>query len=524
MTAVPKPRQQANPSLQSPQLPKVATLSPQLTENTTVSIGLERLHVPSVLTAPTSMDVVSATRMGMAQAPAINEPDPRIVVTPLIADRVEELLCKYNLLDDWMHILIGIRNGFDVGVRSHPPSTRLFRKSCLFPTKPFIHRFLHRQRAGRRPLFPGLCTRRTRTNHRTVHILTSRSSAKATLEQIPPHSRFIIPSRRPIMGICQCWNQCRRLPYGMGFVRQYCRIDPLLTTWLCCRNVRHLGSLPHHPCAARPTKLLVRFLAGDSLRGQSPNVWLDIQCRGFRIHRGHACRHLWPSRFRPHPKMGGRFSRDTSPTPALDRSRFHSLNSILRRPMESRKAPPVRISPTLHWIRLELGFENGIHPTRKTHQNSGVSNSLAQSWCKIFGRGCKQPPRKTYSHFLCLSNDSTFLASIVHLCIYISVTSCKTVSPNRPYQRPLLGFRAVVLTSKRNSFVFAASVRYRMVGRRQHVIRHWRGNWPVLGSMAVVTRLSCWPTPRFRYWLGRSRCCRIRAPHGLAPWLVVANL
>ncbi|KIK31862.1 hypothetical protein CY34DRAFT_19492 [Suillus luteus UH-Slu-Lm8-n1] len=61
------------------------------------------------------MAAVSAMKMGMVQAPAINKPNPRIVVTPLIVDHIKELLCKYNLLDDWLHILSGIYTGFDVG-------------------------------------------------------------------------------------------------------------------------------------------------------------------------------------------------------------------------------------------------------------------------------------------------------------------------------------------------------------------------------------------------------------------------
>ncbi|KAF7337759.1 hypothetical protein MSAN_02249700 [Mycena sanguinolenta] len=46
-------------------------------------------------------------------------PDPRIVITPLDPIKVEEVLCTYNLLDDWSHIVFGLRYGFDVGVREH---------------------------------------------------------------------------------------------------------------------------------------------------------------------------------------------------------------------------------------------------------------------------------------------------------------------------------------------------------------------------------------------------------------------
>jgi hypothetical protein len=57
--------------------------------------------------------------------------DPRWVVTPLIPDQMEELLYIYNIHDDWKHILIGLREGFDVGIRGSLSCLRIFCKSQL---------------------------------------------------------------------------------------------------------------------------------------------------------------------------------------------------------------------------------------------------------------------------------------------------------------------------------------------------------------------------------------------------------
>jgi hypothetical protein len=85
-------------------------------ESTTVSTESIPLPVPLDPTAQISMDAAFAGHLGMELVAATNKPDPRIIITPLITLHVEELLHKYNLLDNWMHILVGIRNGFDVGV------------------------------------------------------------------------------------------------------------------------------------------------------------------------------------------------------------------------------------------------------------------------------------------------------------------------------------------------------------------------------------------------------------------------
>jgi len=73
------------------------------------------------------MDAASAETPPIVLAPA-SQPslDPRQVITPLIASKLEETLHKFGIYKDWMHIISNIRNGFDVGVSGTPTATLIF--------------------------------------------------------------------------------------------------------------------------------------------------------------------------------------------------------------------------------------------------------------------------------------------------------------------------------------------------------------------------------------------------------------
>ena len=54
------------------------------------------------------------------------EPDPRSVFTPIDVDKMEFLLRSLDLYDKWEHVVVGLRVGFDVGIKSPPAHTILF--------------------------------------------------------------------------------------------------------------------------------------------------------------------------------------------------------------------------------------------------------------------------------------------------------------------------------------------------------------------------------------------------------------
>lgn len=95
-------------------------------EGTTASTGqaVPIAHLAEL--ARTSTPIASAATCHMGLGPASSDSDPRMVVTPLDHHQVEDLLCKYGILDNWLYILDGIRNSFNVGISNSPSSTHMF--------------------------------------------------------------------------------------------------------------------------------------------------------------------------------------------------------------------------------------------------------------------------------------------------------------------------------------------------------------------------------------------------------------
>ena len=84
--------------------------------STSVSDGHKTPPVISEALVPTSTVAASVVSLAMVPAAANPMPDPRRVVTSLVPDRVEELLRKYGLISTWNHIIVGLHEGFNVGI------------------------------------------------------------------------------------------------------------------------------------------------------------------------------------------------------------------------------------------------------------------------------------------------------------------------------------------------------------------------------------------------------------------------
>jgi hypothetical protein len=108
-----------------------------------VSLGLRTPFALSEDHVSTIMDAASAEDPPMEPRPAGCDPDPRCVVTPLDVNKTRALLCEYGLLSDWDHILHGIANGFDVGIKSPPSCTLIFRESRILTAQPGFYYGLH---------------------------------------------------------------------------------------------------------------------------------------------------------------------------------------------------------------------------------------------------------------------------------------------------------------------------------------------------------------------------------------------
>ncbi|CAL1699721.1 unnamed protein product [Somion occarium] len=93
-----------------------------------------RLHgeEPAPLTergkdASTTTAAASASTPVMVPQSVPTSLDPRNVTTPIQVDKVEALLQELGIAEDWRHVLEGLRNGFDVGVKDTPPRSFMFK-------------------------------------------------------------------------------------------------------------------------------------------------------------------------------------------------------------------------------------------------------------------------------------------------------------------------------------------------------------------------------------------------------------
>jgi hypothetical protein len=145
----------------------------------------------------TTTDAASAGGLPMELKPAGCRPDLCCIITPLDVNKTRLLLCKYRLLSDWEHILQGITNGFDVGIRSPPDCTLIFRKSCIITARPRIHCRLHCGGGCVRSLFMRFSSQRAGTAHRLLLYLSYWPGTENKLRQVQDDSGFVFSAERP---------------------------------------------------------------------------------------------------------------------------------------------------------------------------------------------------------------------------------------------------------------------------------------------------------------------------------------
>ena len=209
LTARPKSLCQASRQLSSHPVPEASTLCSLPAASNSVSPGLGTLHAVMVCPAPTSTVAASAVNPAMVLETARPRPDPRRVVTPLSPDRAEELLCKYDLISDWSHVILGLREGFDIGIQEHLSRSYIFRQSFLLTVRSGLYIIVHSRRAGSRSLFGGLPPGGSRAADWSFSHIPSGASTKASYGYLPNDSRHVVSSERSRRHLCQSQHKCQ---------------------------------------------------------------------------------------------------------------------------------------------------------------------------------------------------------------------------------------------------------------------------------------------------------------------------
>ena len=110
--------------------------------------------------APISTVAASAATPSMELVAVGQSPDPRCVITPLNAHKVELLLHKYSIYDGWSHVIAGLCSGFNVGIQGQLSCMYIFCQPQILPIVSQFHKHVHCQQASRWLLLQRFLARR----------------------------------------------------------------------------------------------------------------------------------------------------------------------------------------------------------------------------------------------------------------------------------------------------------------------------------------------------------------------------
>jgi hypothetical protein len=186
--------QLANPQHLLPPMDRVNMPCLHPGANNSALTGLGSHHVPSEAPVQTFMAAASVEGPAMALVAANPNPDPRKVVTPLNPIQVEELLCKYGLISTWNHIIVGLREGFDVGIREQLSCSYIFPQSQFFLSRLEIYFILYCWRASSWVVLRRFSTRGPRSTNWTFLNVSTRLGTKTAFREFPHDPRHVLPA------------------------------------------------------------------------------------------------------------------------------------------------------------------------------------------------------------------------------------------------------------------------------------------------------------------------------------------
>ncbi|CAA7260557.1 unnamed protein product [Cyclocybe aegerita] len=520
-TAKPSPHQLVSPSHRSPLSPAARTLSSPPTTSPSASTLPRTLTAHSKRTAETTTAAASVVDRAMEQLPAASEPDPRTVFTPIDASKAESILRSFNLYNTWQHVIFGLRNGFDVGIRSLPTHTILFRQSCILPPQPRVHSIVHRERTCNWALLTSILTRGARAANWPLSHITHWLSSQAQLVKIPHDSGPLLPTQPSIDPIRQCWNRLGRVPYFLGVIRGSLRADSQPSDRLPCGDIRHFGGLSAHPHPTRPTKRTLHPLGWKSPSRQSSHVWDGVKCRSVRLRGRHASRYLQGSWIRAINQVGRRFLRGTATRCDMDRGRLHRPHSSYGGTMECREDSSARTDTTVHRVRLAPPHEVSQPTNRKGHEAERHPAVVANSGCPGACQRSSKPPWQVNSYLLDLPPHPPFPTGPSSLRPILPFTPGTPATPAFCHRRHSLGPRSTQYNTQRNTVNATRTHRHRLVGRCQYLFWNRSNSGLIMGGVAVERGHQDWPETAFRHRLGRGRsrraCPSSRLGSRLAP-------
>lgn len=430
-------------------------------------------------------------------------PDPRKVVTPISASKTEQLLRTYGIYDNWKHILVGLVNGFDVGIKHAPERTIIFRKSQILQTRYPVHRQVHTKRMRSRQVLVSIRPTTIRATNRPVPDLTIRAGTQTGNRSLPHDTRPVVPTKQPAHSIYQQRGQCGRFPNWLGHFRRNGCHNPITSARLSSSCIRHISSIQNNTSESETTELTLHSVARVGVCRPRGNVRIIFKRWGIWGGSGHAGGHWQGGWFPSNTEVGRRLPGDSIPRPRLDGTGFHRPYSRNRSTMEclENKTP---ITPAkVHRLYLGPKQEDSHVAAIKNRHTAGVTGQLARQLLQSHDEGGFQPARKISAcgkH----SRGHTPLPEIHQpFRSILSLAAGTPTSTSKSTSRFVLGTQSACIDGMRTRLIPSGTRGHWLVGRRQHVLWHRSSSRDTLGRLEMEEQCPNWPREEIRHWLGR---------------------
>ena len=453
------------------------------------------------------MPAACAEAQPMEQPTVEREPemDPRSVFTPIDAHKTELLLQSLGLREKWEHVIKGLKEGFDVGIKAPPSHTILFRKPLFIQSRPTLHIIILRERGSYRPLLESLLPRGARESYWPLPHLSNRVGAQTQFLQISHDPGSVIPEKPPVHFLNQRRYQPRRVPYGLGHLRGHSSISSQLTAGLPSCNVRYLSRIQDHTCAPRSAELTLHPLGREGASRPGSHVWLSIKRRSIRMCRRHARRYLRSLRVWTSSQMGRRFLRDLLTGAFLDRTRVPGAHSVHWSTLEHREIATTINNPAVHRVRLASRLEGSEHSVGQAWTHMHAIEHLAPAGLQSDSSRRIELAWQADPYLIYLSSTAAFLTFASPIRWKIPVSAGTTAPYSTSCCRYPMDHRTPSNTPKSTTTPTFVTNRPGLVGRCEHLVWNWCDNWWPLGSLEVGRQRESGAQAAIRHWMGRGR-------------------
>ena len=413
------------------------------------------------------------------------EMDPLLVFTPIDAHKTELLLQSLGLWEKWEHVIKGLKEGFDIGIKAPPSHTVLFQKPLFVQSQPTLHIIILSEWGSYQLLLKSLLSRGARESYQPLLHLSNQVGAQTQFLQILYDPGSIIPERPPVYFPNQCWYQPWQVPYCLGHLWGHSSTSPQLTAGLPSCNVQYLSHIQDYACAPQSAELALHPLGRKGASGPGGHVWLSIERWSIQMCCRHARWYLHSLGVWTSSQMGWQFLHDLLTRVFLDQTQFPRAHSVHWSTLEHWEIAITINNPAVHQVWLASWLEGSEHSIGQAWTHTHATEHLAPARLQNDSAWHIQLAWQADPYLIYLSFTTAFLMFASPIFWKILVGVCTTAPYSTSHCQYSMDHRTSSNTPKLATTPIFVNNRPGLVGRCKHLVWNWCDNWWPLGSLEV---------------------------------------